>query len=326
MLSPKIKALLATARIANVPSVVSNVFTGSMIALMDWNDEVAWNLAVIPIILAGICLYIAGNFLNDWYDAAWDEKNRPERAIPSGLFSRRLYLLISIFLAILGLFLVVAFCKLGILIYCIIVALVVLYTILHKKHKCSIWVMGACRSGLFLLGCALVDPFTHFLIKTHLAHPYNGIFLASQAVKFLAPPIGMMCYIAGISLLARFETGNQGLTDGTKVIAAMLLLTPCLTHSCYYVYEGFIANKYYIFLAVIPFLAWTAAAIFQKTSVQSKVSSLLAGISLVDVTLITCAILVQPRNCISVSDVAYLLVSLLCFFTALLLQKIAPAT
>jgi 4-hydroxybenzoate polyprenyltransferase len=323
MLSQKIKALLATARIANVPSVVSNVFTGMMMTVFLTRKHPQWDQPTIFAMLAGVCLYIAGNFLNDWHDVAWDEKNRPERAIPSGLFSRGLYLGVSIVLATCGLLLVISISKYAAIIYCLIATLVILYTILHKKHSYSIWIMGCCRAGLYLLGCAVLFPFIQAEGVTILHSPQTVVI---YFVKLFVPPIGMMCYIAGISLLARFESSNQGLTDGTKIFASMLLLLPCMTHSCFHVFAGFSTSTYYIIFGIIPFLAWTTAAIFQKITVQSKVSRLLAGISLVDATLVSCTILVIPWEYISKMDATFLLIPIFCFLSALLLQKIAPAT
>lgn len=323
MFSQKLKALLATARIANVPSVVSNVFTGMMLPVMLTRNHPRWDQPTIFAILAGVCLYIAGNFLNDWHDVAWDEKNRPERAIPSGLFSRGLYLGIAMILATSGLLYAISISQTVTLVYCVIALLVILYTILHKKHTYSIWIMGSCRAGLYFLGCAAMFSF-------HEATPYMIPWSPEVALiffsKLFVPPLGMMCYIAGISLLARYESSNQGLMNGTKVYASMLLLLPFMTHSCFHVWAGFSGNIHYIMIGIIPFLVWTTIAIFQKITVHTKVSRLLAGISLVDATLVTCTILVIPWQYISTMDVTFVLIPLACFLLALLLQKIAPAT
>ena len=86
----KLRALLATLRIANAPSVVSNVFLGFMLGwIYDrdyWNPaSMHWHEAAIAC-LAGLMLYFSGNLANDWFDRSWDAEKRPERALPSGLF------------------------------------------------------------------------------------------------------------------------------------------------------------------------------------------------------------------------------------------------
>ncbi|MEO5716834.1 MAG: UbiA family prenyltransferase, partial [Luteolibacter sp.] len=96
--SGKLHALFATARIANVPSVVSNVWLGVALGIAintpmgegQSGPGIPWS-HVILLMTAGICLYVGGNFLNDWMDRRWDSENRPERALPRGLFKPETY-------------------------------------------------------------------------------------------------------------------------------------------------------------------------------------------------------------------------------------------
>ena len=80
--SGKTHALLSTARVANIPSVVSNVWVGVVLgALMrsyagDQPPSIPWTSAAATT-FAGILLYVGGNFLNDWMDRAWDAEHRP---------------------------------------------------------------------------------------------------------------------------------------------------------------------------------------------------------------------------------------------------------
>lgn len=328
MFSQKLKALLATARIANVPSVVSNVFTGMMMTVFLTRKHPQWDQPTIFAILAGVCLYIAGNFLNDWYDVAWDEKNRPERAIPSGLFSRGLYLGIAILLGIIGLGYVIALSKTVTAVYCLIAFCVVLYTVLHKKHSYSIWIMGACRGGLYVLGFAAMFSGKISIDMMAAADTSFGLLIAAW---FFLPVMGLVCYIAGISLLARYEMRSNELRKDAKVFASMLLLMPCMTHSCLMIYlsHGPIMSEYHLiwgkFVAagIIPFLLYTLWVIYSKSSVSKKVGRLLAGISLADSVFLFCLILLIQ----GFQDTFFIaLIPIVCFLSALLLQKIAPAT
>lgn len=320
MLSQKIKALLATARIANVPSVVCNVFLGMMLCTGD--DRLpGWNAPTIPVTFAAVFLYLAGNFLNDWHDVAWDEKNRPERAIPSGLFPRELYLFIASALLLLGLSLSVYVSKTTAIIFLAIAILVYLYTVLHKKRSYSIWIMGSCRAGLYLLGFA-----TMLALSSNKVSSERWDFMAINAVIITLPMLGLLSYIAGISLLARYETQSSNLSHQSNSFAAMLLLLPALTHSCLL---SLLAGYYYrnygqillCLVAMIPFVIWSSLTIFRKYSLTTKVSRLLAGISLVDSVCLISLFFVMDLH-----PVYSLVLPFTCFLSALLLQKIAPAT
>ena len=332
MLSQKIKALLATARIANLPSVVSNVFTGMMLLIFFVRDPPELNHRTIYIILAAVCLYIAGNFLNDWHDVAWDEKNRPERAIPSGLFSRGLYLGIAILLGIIGLGYVIAISKMVTTVYGLIALCVVLYTVLHKKHSYSIWIMGACRGGLYVLGFAAMFSGKSYIEMRAAVDTYFRVLIT---VWFFLPVMGLVCYIAGISLLARYETRSSELRKDAKVLASMLLLMPCMTHSCLTIYlsidpsisSGYLSGRPFVMMGMIPFLFYTYWVISSKISVAKKVGRLLAGIPLVDSVFLFCFVLLIFESGQGLETIFFIpLIPILCFLSALLLQKIAPAT
>ena len=319
MFSPKIKAILATARIANLPSVVCNVFTGMLLVTGD--DRVPdWNTPTIPVTFAAVFLYIAGNFLNDWHDVAWDEKNRPERAIPSGLFSRGLYLFIACALLLLGLSLSVYVSKTTAIVFLAIAILVYFYTVLHKKQSYSIWIMGACRAGLYLLGFA-----TMLALARNKGSSERSDFMAITAVIIALPMLGLLAYIAGISLLARYETRGSDLSHKSNSFAAMLLLLPALTHSCLLsllaVFFGNYGQILLCVVAIMPFVIWTSLTVFRKYSVSTKVSRLLAGIPLVDSVCLISLFFVMGLH-----PIYSIVLPFTCFLSALLLQKIAPAT
>jgi uncharacterized membrane protein len=205
---------------------------------------------------------------------------------------------------------------------------VVLYTVLHKKHSYSIWIMGACRGGLYALGCAAMFSGKSFIEMIAREDAYFRVLINAF---FFLPVIGMICYIAGISLLARYETRSDELKKNAKVFASMLLLIPCMTHSCVMIYaslessmsSGHLSSGKFVAAGIIPFLLYTLWVIYSKSSVSKKVGRLLAGISLVDSVFLFCLVLlIQGFG----STFFIPLIPILCFFSALLLQKIAPAT
>ena len=324
----KLQALLATARIANVPSVLVNVLTGMWMVGFFFNyDHPDWNQQTILPIIAACCLYVAGNFLNDWYDVAWDQEHRPERAIPSGLFPRNLYLIIAVVLILAGATMSWWVSKTVFFTYTIILFLVIAYTLLHKRHAFSIWIMGACRAGLYALGLGSMSAGFRVLHDSLLTSgDWQGMAIG---VIIVVPWLGMLTYIAGISLLARFESRPAEL-GSTKWLASLLLLFPLLTHSALWVgshYFGVsIAESWVGAFGILPFLCWTLYVICSKTAVGQKVARLLAGIALVDsvywLSLGLTVFMMTRVDALLWSS----LTPLIAFLLALLLQKIAPAT
>jgi 4-hydroxybenzoate polyprenyltransferase len=324
----RIRALLATARIANVPSVISNVLTGMLlVGVIFGADYPSWNQQTLFPIFAACCLYVAGNFLNDWYDVGWDQQHRPERAIPSGLFPRGLYLSIAIVLVLAGATMSWCLSKTVFFTYNIILCLVVAYTLLHKKHAFSIWIMGACRAGLYLLGMGAMSA--GFSILRDFLTGWQDWMGVAIAGMILIPLLGMLTYIAGISLLARFESRPVEL-GSMKWFAALLLLFPILTHMVPWVagqYLGFPLSYTWIGVCgLLPLLGWTLFVVCSRAGVGQKVARLLAGIALVDLVY-TFSMCWAVYAMVGFASVLWFpCISLLAFLLALLLQKIAPAT
>ena len=121
--------LLATIRTPNIPSVASNVLTGSILASIAAPIQTP---QAITAITSGILLYLAGNLLNDWHDRNWDALHRPERALPQKIFQPSSYLALAIAAIILG--------------------LILIYTKSHKSSALAIIPMGLCRAFLPMLG------------------------------------------------------------------------------------------------------------------------------------------------------------------------------
>ncbi len=327
-MSSRFIALLATARIANVPSVVVNVLTGMLLTSTFFDvDTPHWNQQTIFPIIAACCLYVAGNFLNDWYDVAWDQEHRPERAIPSGLFPREWYLMIAIALILGGGALSWWVSRTVFFTFAMILSLVIAYTLLHKRQAFSIWIMGACRAGLYALGLGAMSSGFRMLRDLLTSwHGWQGLAIAGLMVL---PLLGMLTYIAGISLLARFES-RPGQLGSTKWLAALLLLLPLFTHIAPWVgghYLGFPLSRTWVgVFGMVPFLCWTLWVIGVKATVGQKVARLLAGIVWVDsVYLLSMGLAVFMMTGEDASLWLHL-GPLIAFPIALLLQKIAPAT
>jgi hypothetical protein len=299
----KIHALLATARIANVPSVVSNLGVGVLLGSIEAGADFSWPWLLT---VAAILFYVAGNFANDWADREWDRTNRPERALPQGMFSEKSYLAVSVVFFAVGLVISALHGWLAFLVATVLVFLILLYTKVHKSAAWSVVPMGLCRACLPVLGYVAM-----------------GRGISGTA---LFPSVALLFYIIGLSLSARWEARGdlppeqkwqaRGLLFGSGLVAAFL---PIL------VYPGM------GWVGIVPFGVWLALCITKfQSPVPAHVSALLAGIPLVDwIMLLPMAFIWLRLERVDASDPMFLIAIILppiAFFLGRALQRLAPAT
>ncbi|MCP5544662.1 MAG: UbiA family prenyltransferase [Akkermansiaceae bacterium] len=146
-------------RVANLPSVVSNVWVGVAFGIVmfesDPNRPDFTPVPMMPTLLlvAGACsLYLGGCFLNDWKDFDWDLRNRTERALPRGLFQRVSYLASAVGCLLVGVSLALLANPMTWPAVLVVVVSVLLYTWVHKRAVWSVVPMGFCRGALPFLG------------------------------------------------------------------------------------------------------------------------------------------------------------------------------
>jgi 4-hydroxybenzoate polyprenyltransferase len=304
----KLHALAATARIANIPSVAGNVFLG--IALAKWTGLTAFDqaLQVVPatlLITAGTCLYLAGNFLNDWADREQDAVHRPERALPRGLFAPGTYLAMALGFGLLGLGAASAVHLHCLLVALTIAACIVLYTCTHKRSPWSVVPMGLCRALLPVLG------FAGFATRWAFS---PALFAAA---------LGLFCHIVGLSLSARCESMQPAPTGLLRF--ARLWFLPAALSMFLTVRLGLSFPLAASLYGLPPYALWIALCltVFRKP-VHVHVSSLLAGIPLID------WIVLLPLGLSSAMSgpfsTACLVIPPLAFFLGKALQRLAPAT
>ncbi|MES2997434.1 MAG: UbiA family prenyltransferase [Verrucomicrobiota bacterium] len=288
-------ALAASARIANLPSVATNVLAGSALAL----QIEAPTIPAAPIaaaISSGVFLCLAGNLLNDWADRKWDAVYRPERALPRGLFPPGFYLVFVAFCFI-SAFLTPAVLAPRILpITAAISGCILLYTWLHKRHPISIIPMALCRALLPISGAlAVSDP-------------------TADWISFALP---LFVYIAGLSLYARGESKSTGF--GKRWLIAVFI-APIL--SC-----GAMSGWYWGLALPPMLLLWRDLfPLISHSSVSAAVSRMLAAIPLLDYCVLFpiafAWLTYDPNGFWWLCIIAPPLVSVL----AHNLQKLAPAT
>lgn len=173
------KAVLELLRLPNLFTVPGDVLVGWCLAGQRGSFPVAG-------IFASLCLYVAGLFFNDAFDATTDARERPNRPIPSGRVRRGDVLRWAAWLSLAGVLLAWQ----GALVAIVLLALILAYDGgLKRVPWIGVMTMGACRGVNVLLGAAVSWPLGEL--------PWQGAPLIA-ALFFMA-------YIVLVSVVARNE-------------------------------------------------------------------------------------------------------------------------
>ena len=318
--SGKLSAALDTSRVANLPSVISNVWLGVAIGTIyeqgfpSSGNIVLWSV-FLRLSVAGAMLYIAGNFLNDWADQEWDKEHRSERALPRGLFSSNSYAWVSALLTLSGIAMAWTVSRTSACAASVIVVCIGLYTYGHKRCLWAVIPMGLCRALLPLLG---IFAFTNLLSSKCIHH---GLLVLS-----ICASLGIFCYIVGLTLAARYESTSEPPIWISLVARGLLLVTPILLA---WGNKGLFIDQKLIIAGTLPYLLWTSLCLrFRRRPVKRFISGLLAGIPFVD-----WAILLPLALALSATSSGWGPFPILCttipplaFLASLLLQRFTPAT
>jgi heme O synthase-like polyprenyltransferase len=285
-----------------VPSVVSNLGVGVLLGSGASGADFSWPWLLM---IAAVLFYVAGNFFNDWQDREWDRVNRPERALPRGMFSANVYLAAAVGGAVIGLCLTAVYGFDALLIAAVLVGLIWLYTKVHKKAAWSVIPMGLCRACLPVLGyVALSGEFEPGLVLLGL---------------------GLFVYIVGLSLSARWESRAE-VPVGKKLLSRILLITAGVVPIMLLKFVPAIG-----WIGMVAFFLWLGLCLTKyRSPVPAHVSALLAGIPLVD------WVVLFPMSCIWLSlgrveatDPMFIIAVFLppvAFVLGRALQRLAPAT
>jgi 4-hydroxybenzoate polyprenyltransferase len=267
----RVALLCDSMRLANLPSVISNVWLGVALAafLVPTRGNPSGGAAGL-LALAGAALYVGGNLLNDWHDRHWDARQRPERALPQGAFPPRLYLAGALILLASGPALAAAAAAESGLAGTATVLAILGYTRWHKRHPASVLLMGLCRALLPLLA---------------LAPALAGACGQSDwplLIRCLLPSLALMAYITGLSLFARREAAGTA-PSRVSLPTACILLAPVLMAGPAIDASG----QLLLGSGLLAFVIWTALALDRsRLSVQRQVAALLAGLPLLDAVLL----------------------------------------
>ncbi|WP_085707665.1 UbiA family prenyltransferase [Pseudomonas sp. B35(2017)] len=202
-----LKTWMTLGRISNLPTVWTNTLAAALLAssagALAPPSSLVWILLLVTLSL----LYLAGMLLNDLLDADWDLLHHNPRPITLGLVSREHVRLATLLLLALATASALGLSRLTEQPHWLLGSVVLLvgcilgYNLLHKKYAHSVWLMGACRSALYLTAAA------------SLAVPPEPIWLCAVLLGV---------YISGLTYLARQEHRNQLLSR----LPLALMLSP----------------------------------------------------------------------------------------------------
>ncbi len=188
-------------RPANILTAWSNVVVGASIAyglsqniilpIFEWVEIL--NLKLLFLILSTSGLYGGGIVLNDFFDAALDKIERPERPIPKGIVTKSESLYLGLFLYSLGAIFAFLVNYTSGFISIFIIFLTIIYNKFSKHHAILGPInMGMCRAFNWLLGMSVIETF----------YP---TFILWACIPLI--------YIAGITYISRaevhFDKGNN---------------------------------------------------------------------------------------------------------------------
>ncbi len=248
------RALLVLGRVSNLSTVWANCTCAWLLGY--GNSPVVF----VSLLFGTSLMYVGGMYLNDYCDAEFDARNRPERPIPSGQVTRDQVRLISIGL-LGGGFLLVAWTGFATALYgAVLVGLIVAYNLVHKKTAWGVPIMAACRAMLYLV------------VGSATAYGVDGDTKWAAALMFL--------YVYGITTLARNESTSEAIpVSGVITLAAPFVILPVIGFSN----DGFLGSL----LGVAVGLGWALFSFWRANSgdrviVGKTIGPLLAGICLVD--------------------------------------------
>jgi 4-hydroxybenzoate polyprenyltransferase len=258
-----LRVALRLGRVSNLPTVWTNVLTGVVLAGVGFKV-----LDLLILMLAGSLFYVGGMYLNDAFDAEIDQRERPERPIPSGQVTARTVFVLGFAMLLGGIGLLT---RIGLVLQDgaswptigagLILALTVLvYDGYHKNNPLSPVLMGICRILLYVMAALALRPaFT--------------LDLAWACVVLLS-------YLIGLTQVAKQENLGRVSNAWPLVFLAAPLIYG-LTDSA----------QPPVLLGLIVLTAWTGYSLSHlfvpsRRHIPRAVAGLIAGISLVDALLI----------------------------------------
>lgn len=252
-------------RVSNLPTIITNVLTGSAIGVAS-SPSTNWNMWItIATCIAIACFYTAGMSLNDLADAAIDREERPARPIPSGRIAPRSAATFIAILFALGLVLLGIISMPALLMGGILVGLIIAYDLIHALTPASVILMGLCRGMVYVTAAAV------------MRWP-----LEWRTLSFFAG--AMTIYTILFTVIARSETQQQ--LDRRRWLAIVIpavVLAPLAI--------SWPAQWWWMIIALCAALAWLSRAVghvfASPPRTRRAVMTWLSGFCLIDAFYLT---------------------------------------
>ena len=312
--SPKtsrIHVFLVLGRMSNLPTIGSNILLAW--AISGGNHNNIFQIAMT--LLSGAALYTGGMFLNDYFDADFDQLHRKERPIPSGAISRKEVGGLGAGLMILGWIWFAYSGWISGILGTALVGAILLYNYRHKGNPLSPWIMAACRFFLILAAASVFQSGSSVSISVS-AWPINAVVWAATAVA---------AYIVGLTYIAKAESAP--VKKKTQFWEAIILISfPWML--CFLGLTGkggpFQLGSAIGLVSATVWTLWTLWPVLRRSKAKVNVGAMVAGL-LAGIPLIDCLILTPMITSGRTPD-AYAALFIALFATAKISQKIAPAT
>jgi 4-hydroxybenzoate polyprenyltransferase len=259
--------LLRLGRISNLPTVWTNVLAGAVLSGAKIKP-----VTVFILLLALSLFYIAGMYLNDAFDQEFDRVAYPQRPIPSCDILARTVFIIGflglttglLILIVLGFGMEDGFGWPPALAGLCLAATIVYYDANHKHNPYASLVMALCRMQIYVTVALTLAP-------SLSEHVWQGAVL-------------LFAYITGLSYIAR-----QELSARIASLWPVAFLAAPFVYGMHRVLQGFVPA-----VICVGSVVWVWCGIkklFQgsQPDIREGVSTLIAGISLLDALLIALA-------------------------------------
>jgi len=270
-----LRTLLILGRVSNLPTVWSNCLAGWLLT----GARLDGSFAVLC--CGGTCLYLGGMYLNDAFDAQFDQQHRPERPIPSGAIRVEAVWGWGFAWLGVGLACLFLFGKVTMILALLLALSILVYDAVHKMFAFSPVLMAACRFFLVMTANSVPNDPVNRLVDWSALTAAQVADLGDLGLNGRAiwSALAMASYIVGLSYIARRETGGGALSFWPCLFLVVpVVLAMIVNHA---------GNRWHAVLLSVLLLFWMVRCLrlalwVSQRNVGRAVSGLLAGIPLVD--------------------------------------------
>jgi len=280
-----LRTLLILGRASNLPTVWSNCLAG-------WFLGGGGEPSRLALLCTGATfLYLGGMYLNDAFDAQFDQQHRPERPIPSGAIRAQSVWRWGFTWLLLGLLELSLLGESTAVLAVMLAVSILVYDAIHKIFAFSPILMAGCRFFLVILAASAAED------------GVVGLSIWSALV--------LAAYVVGLSFLARRESTHVVVQPWPSFFLAAPVVLALVINRGEFARRGLLLSVILGIwaLASLRHIFWAA-----QPNIGRTVSGLLAGIVLVDLL------------AVGGGPLALRLVFASLFVLALLFQRFIPAT